>query len=131
MNENEWIEIPTAKIRLRDEGILETRILDESSGTLETAKLFIETHLKVIGSRKPAPMLLVFGQGMQINVEGRHYIVEAEEWKRIATRIGVVTNTMVGMVLFNFFTKLKEAPFPVKIFPTEEEALAWLRECLK
>ena len=44
--------------------------------------------------------------------------------------LGIVTNRPLSVMIANIFFSLKPPPYPAKIFSTEKEAVAWLKNYL-
>ncbi len=60
--------------------------------------------------------------------ETRDYM--AREMPNVFIAMAVVADSAVGRFVFNTFIRLKRQPVPMRFFPNEKEARAWLKQYL-
>lgn len=54
----------------------------------------------------------------------------AKELPKFVKAVAMVSNSVLGAMLANLFFKMKNQPYPVKMFKKEEEARQWLKQYL-
>ncbi|UPT67368.1 MAG: STAS/SEC14 domain-containing protein [Sphingobacteriales bacterium JAD_PAG50586_3] len=62
------------------------------------------------------------------NKQVREYV--AVEFPKIVQALAMVSASPVGRMVANLFFALKPAPYPAKMFSSEEEAKQWLKKYL-
>ena len=86
-----------------------------------------EDFKKMLNGKKVC-MLVDVTNSSESNKETRDYA--AQEFPKIVKAIAMVSKSAVGKVLANIFFRIKEQPYPVKMFNTVEEAKQWLIQYL-
>ncbi|HXP52637.1 MAG TPA: STAS/SEC14 domain-containing protein [Bacteroidia bacterium] len=92
----------------------------------ETTKLTEEFKQMLKG--KKVCMLVDVTNSSESNKEARDYA--AQELPKVVRAVAMVSKSAVGKMLANIFFKIKEQPYPVKMFNTVEEARQWLKQYL-
>jgi hypothetical protein len=123
----DWSETPTARVQLREDGILELRIKDGAYDTLETAVLIERTIDSLVGPSGHAPLMVVIGQGLGASEEARR-LWAARQPGGTVTCIALVVRSPVSRVFGNMYVRLMKWGVPVRLFTEEADALDWLRE---
>ncbi|MCP4636034.1 MAG: hypothetical protein GY848_06130 [Methyloversatilis sp.] len=124
----EWIEGPTGFIRLRQDGILETRAKTGAVETLKTAKDNFNLGIQIVGNKAPVPMLLVLGGLTDQSREARNFWADNAGRLNVISRLAIVTRSYVSLVLGNVFIGLSKPDIPVKLFTDENKAISWLKK---
>lgn len=116
-------------VSLRSDGIIENRFLWDTPYEITAAKLLeIDTTIKSMYKGERRPILSVAGLYGSMTPEARSLNIFHKE-ETIA--IGLVIQSASQRLLANFYFRIKKAPFPIKFFKTEAEAVNWLQEQLK
>jgi hypothetical protein len=123
----EWYELPDGRQRLRADNIIEMRH-SRTTQTLETIKLQMEHAEQLLEGRGRAPMLVVMGEIHGQTREARQFLLSDPSIPRLITRVALVHRSPVSRVMTTIFSKLVNPPVPLRVFGSEEQALAWLRE---
>jgi hypothetical protein len=107
-------------------GILVVRIISAETNSLERAKQGIERLRQLAGTAR-YPLLIDVTKGRDLEPAARHYYVESAP--TYATRVAVVTRSLVATVAGNFFVAVMSGgknALPSRIFRDEAEAVRWL-----
>jgi hypothetical protein len=72
------------------------------------------------------PFLIDIRNIRSITREAREYLASAEASEPL-TAVGLLTTSPISRVIGNFFLGLNRPPHPIRMFTSEEEAIAWLR----
>lgn len=108
--------------------ILICRILIQKSINKEIAKQLVQCR-KEACKNQPTKLIMVFPKLTNMDKSGRDYL-SSDEAKEGVIAGAMVTTTIIGRVIINFFLKLNnknEDDIPNKVFNTEEEALEWIQ----
>ena len=109
--------------RLRDDGIIESDLRDGYTGKLELAEsVEMEKIMLDYCSDHPLPLLAKLGDA-EITDESRKYLIENVHVSAAA----FLAKSFIARMMANLMMNFKEPPVPVKLFSTEEKAVAWLR----
>ena len=92
--------------------------------TLEHARENIAI-LTIYNDGKRKPLLLDFSNMQSQTREAREYYASDETNKAVSS-VAVVTNTLIGNLIGNFFIGLNKSIFPIKLFTDITEAKQWL-----
>lgn len=128
MTDERRIETSTGCIWLRDDGVLEILYEDGAHLTLEDSKLYVEAMGQLIPGGRPAPLLVDFGGLVSQTSEGRAYFAQSEDARRVASKVALLTKSLVSRVLANSYLAIKRPNIPTRLFTSRDEAIAWLRE---
>ena len=124
----EWIEGPTGFIRLRQDGILETRAKAGAIETLKTAEANFALGTEIVGDRAPVPMLLVLGGLRDQSRDARTFWADNAGRLNVISHLAIVTSSYVSLVLGNVFIGISKPDIPVKLFTDENKAVSWLKQ---
>jgi len=94
--------------------------------TLEHAKENIASLISY-NEAKGKPLLLDFSNIQSQTREAREYYASDESNKAVSA-VAVVTNTLIGNLIGNFFIGLNKSSFPLRLFTNVEEAKQWLMQ---
>lgn len=126
----EWHELPDGRQRLRQDGIIEMRHT-RSVQTLETIKLQMAHAAELVGDKRRAPMMIVMGEVRGQTREARQFLISDPSIPLVVSRVALVARSPVSRVMTTIFSKLVNPPIPLRVFGSEGQALAWLREGLR
>ncbi len=90
----------------------------------------IEQAINQLTCNLPHYLLVVPGFGSHSDRESREYAARQRKVKQTIAEAIVVQNLPLR-ILANFYAKFNKPSQLIKLFPTEEEALEWLREMKK
>jgi len=119
----------TAKIWLRADGVIQVVTLPNVQEGLEDAK---ENIVVIAGfaSEKRRPVLVDIRAALGLDREVRVYYSSAEGVKA-DTALALLVESPFSRVLANFFIGLNKMPVPTRLFTSEDEAVAWLRNFIE
>ena len=119
----EPITTRTAKISLRDDGIIQTVVsVPHGRETLAEAQANIAA-VTALSPEKRRPMLVDIRAVDGVEREVRVYYSSVE----VATARALLVGSLVGQVIANFFISLNKPTVPTRLFTSEAEAVAWLK----
>jgi len=117
----------SSEIWLDEEGILRVLAKDGAEIDLEEAKACFRAYRKLgLGAGWKTLQLLDAGAGVVITPEARDYV--SKHGKAYFTASAVVSKSLAVRLVINFFNSFYKQDVPLRMFSTEEEALAWLRK---
>lgn len=122
------VTISVARMWQGPDGVLRVSGLPGVSVTLEGAEECISVTHELCGGRK-VPVLVDIRQIKSIDREARAYFSGAEASMVVAAQ-GLLVGSPLSRIIGNFFLGLNEAPFPTKLFTSEQDALDWLAQYL-
>lgn len=123
----EAIMTQSAKISLREDGIIQVVTLPGVKSDLEDAKENVAVIAKfAAGKRRPVLIDMRTSQG--IDRETRAYYSSAEGVKS-DTALALLVESLVTQVMANFFIGFNKPPVPTRLFTSE--AVAWLKGFIK
>ncbi|MEZ4922576.1 MAG: hypothetical protein R2780_05330 [Crocinitomicaceae bacterium] len=112
-----------------DDLIVIGRYHDEKPITSETARELVRLR-KEYTNNELCKLIIVFPKLNNMDKSGRDYL-SSEDAKEGILASAMVTNSVLGRAIINFFLKLNnsgKADFPSKVFNTEQEAIQWIKE---
>jgi hypothetical protein len=123
------IEMPSSTIWLDKDGILYSvgkpdlgpRSIDELRSEMEQLRT-------IIGSDKHCIIMESGGKGPLPPKEQRDEI--ARELNSVTRALAVVSSSPLGRMMANLFFSFKPPKYPMKLFSSEKEARAWVRQYL-
>jgi hypothetical protein len=119
----EPIETPDFTFWMEDDGILRLRFPPGTKIDLAVAKRAVEAGLGIF-RKHPCPMLAFLDEVKSLGHEARSYVSRATG----PTAIGLVVGSPIGRVIGSMYIGLlRQPPYPVRMFATEEQALKWLK----
>jgi hypothetical protein len=126
MTEDLQIDIQFERIK---NNIVITRYLDTRAVTGPVAEEMVRRR-KEFTNNEPCKVIIVFPKLSNMDKAGRDYM-SSEDAKEGIIASAMVTNSILGRAIINFFLKLNNKDrqdFPSKVFNTEEEAIQWIEE---
>jgi|SRR6185436_11902967 len=123
----EPITTRTAKIWLREDGIVQGVALPKSYQTLEDAQVNAAALTRV-GLGEPRPWLIDIRLGQGVDRQARvYYSSEAVVRFTRAMAVALLIGSPVSRVVANFFIGLNKMLVPTRLFTSEDEAVVWLK----
>ena len=119
------IETRTATLRLGDDGVVRVQPRPHIEVSGDDARY----NLRAVESQfepRPLPFLIDLRSVRAINREAR-LAYTSPEAARIIFAMAFIVASPVSRIIGNLFVGLNQAPYPVRLFTVEAEALAWLR----
>lgn len=115
----------TERIWIED-GIVRCVVLATPTHTLDDAHENSRAVDELAAGRK-LPMLLDTRASRGLDREARLYYVRPEAAERLSA-LAMLIDSQVGRVFGDFYTNVHRPPFPLRLFNSESDALAWLKE---
>jgi len=125
----EFIETQTAKIWLDDEGIINLVIKGKQQEGLKNSQENWEA-VNRIRQGKVRPIFVDIRNVKFIDQEGRKFYAR-EEGKDLVNAVAFMVDSPLSRIIGSLFIGLNRLPVPVRLFASEEQALAWLREFIE
>ena len=123
------IELKTAIVSLRSDGIMHIHIKDGADMQLTDAIQVIEAIGK-IGNKQKFPVLIDCGEFASVDKEVR--IFSASKEANIYTCADAVAyHSLAHKLLADFYVNHNKPQIPTKVFPDNESAIVWLKTFLK
>lgn len=120
----EPITTRTAKISLREDGLIQTVLnLPNGRESLADAQANIAAVTR-LSPEKRRPLLVDMRAVDGIEREVRAYYSSVE----VSTARALLIESLVGQVIANFFISLNKPTVPTRLFTSEAEAVAWLKD---
>ncbi len=123
------VETRTARLWLGEDGIIRKIFLPNAQETLADALESEEVIRKISGGKK-LPILVDFTALRGMDPDARDYYISERAGSLLAA-CGGITHSMIGRVISNFFIGFNKPPTPVRLFPTEEQSIEWLKQFIK
>jgi hypothetical protein len=118
----ESIETPDFTFRMGEDGILRLRFAPGMHVDLEVAQRAVEAGVEIF-RKHPCPLLAFGNEVKSMSREARSYASKAPG----PPAVGVVVNSPIGRAISSMFIGLRQSPYPVRMFATEEQAVKWLK----
>lgn len=93
---------------------------------LDIAKYVLEKRLKLFSGFNYT-VLADYALVIETSKEARDFFASTEANKYMKA-LAIVTDSMVGNMIFNFFVLLSRPTIPTKLFKNKDEALFWLKK---
>ena len=126
---SEPLDLRVARVWLGKDGIKRAIVKDTSEHSLEDAKEMIEGLGRVGGGGKHPVLMDLRRISKSSDREARQYYASAEA-ARYSQGVALLVDSSVTQVIVNFFFRLNKPEYPTRMFSSEEEALAWLKQLL-
>lgn len=123
--ENKVIETRTSKIWLDEDGILYNIITPGAEQNLDDAVENTSTYVQITNG-KQYPLFVDLRAAKSITRDARAHFA-GEDTGRSASCVALMIGSPVSKVLGNLFMKLNTTVYPVKLFTSEDAAVAWLK----
>jgi hypothetical protein len=123
------VELRSQFIWLDSDGILHVQVKPQVEIHLEDAREALEqSHLLRAGKLHPVLVDLTHSKG--VSREAREYYA-GEEAAKSGLAAALLIGSPLARAIGNFFMKFNKPVFPVRLFTSETEALAWLKGFLR
>ena len=126
---NKVIETRTAKVFLREDGIIQNDILPQAEISLQDAIESTSVGVSLSHGIK-RPILVIFGDVKSLSREARAYF-SGEEAAKATVAIALVISSHIGRLIGNFMIGLNKTVYPTRLFNTEDQAVVWLKGFLR
>jgi hypothetical protein len=121
----ETIEVKTATITWRSDGILKIVIKPKAHITLEDSKEMFEILKRFTKGTKDMLVMSIAGAESTNDPEVRDFSA-SEECSRYTKGEAIVLQSLAHKLIINFILKFYKPNRPMKMFIDEEEAVKWL-----
>jgi len=119
------IELKTATVNLRNDGIMHIHIKEGKEMQLEDAIEVVKTMGK-IGNRQKFPVLIDCGEFAAIDNEVRIFSV-SKEANIYTSADAVAYHSVAHKLLVDFYVNHNKPTIPTKVFSDNESAIVWLK----
>jgi hypothetical protein len=123
---SEVITTRVAKIWLRDDGVIHQVSLPGIKVQLADAKENVAA-ITQLAAEKRRPVLMDIRASLGIEREARAYYSSL----RSITARALLVGSPVTQVMANFFIRINKPVIPTRLFTSEAEAVAWLKEFIQ
>jgi len=120
----EEIQLETAVVSLRSDGIILIRVRDFAEVDIEDSLETFEA-VKKLGNGKKMPVLVYTGEGGTVSDESRRFSASKEAGEPTLAEAIVVKN-LAHKLIVNFLIKFHRPGRPMKMFIKESAAIQWL-----
>ena len=118
------IETPEYACWMGEDGIVRFSLHRGTDLDLAFAEAAVESF-REIGGDRPRPLLVLLDQAKSMSREARDYFSNV----RGPSAVGMVVASPIARVIGSVFMGLlQHAPYPARLFATEEEAVQWLKQ---
>jgi hypothetical protein len=122
-------ETATARVVLRDDGIVVTRIYEGAAQSLEDARANLAASIAATdGTRRP--LLVDISRGLPLEPEVRHYYTGKLLTDAFNALGLLIEATPFGRMMGDVYLRVARPGVPTKLFADEAHAIGWLREFL-
>ena len=109
---------------LREDGFLESNLLDGHTGKLELEEAFeMVSAMEELCTDGAKPILSILGECLITDGARMHVLDNLH-----VSSAALVANTFLANMMANLLMNFKKLPIPVRMFRDKEKALNWLRE---
>lgn len=120
------VAVGPTQIRFRSDDIVE---FDYGLAEVDEqhAREVIAAATAAMAPPRPTLTLVQLARVRSVSRQARTFFASSPENMAIASRVAMVGASPIARVIGNFFLGLNKPPVPVRLFATEEEAIAWLK----
>jgi hypothetical protein len=108
-----------------EDGIVRAKEDQDSESELQDAILLVENVRKLAGGAR-VPLIVDISAARSANREARAYFA-GDEMAGAVTMMALVVGSALGRAIGSFFLSFNRPKFPVKLFSSVDDALAWVR----
>jgi hypothetical protein len=119
-------DIPTMRVSLRSDGIMQVEVEPGAYSTVENIKLATQAIGKV-GEGKRYPLLIVAGRDSTMDTEAMAFLAKEESTPYTIAVAGLIVSVSQKL-LGNFYLRFNKPKKPTKIFTQLDEAVHWLEQ---
>lgn len=120
------IQTRSARVWLGKDGIVRIQAYSLKREELDDAMANVAAVAKVTGGSKRQLLVDLSSAGPQSH-EAREYYMSAES-KKNTTAMAIVTGSLLGRIVGNLILGSNRTGVPMRLFPSETAAVAWLEE---
>ena len=125
----EPITTRTCVMGLKEDGIIYHDYFPDTYDTLVDAQEHLAAIMKLTPQRR-RPLLVDIRPMRAIDRAARAYY-SGQDYARSVTAVALVVGSLVTQVMANFFIGLNQPPVPTRLFTSEAEAVAWLKNFIE
>jgi len=123
------VEVRSDIIWLDGDGIVHSEVKPHIELTVEDAREVLE-QIRLLSGGKRRPVLVDLTHCKAVSREARaHYA--GEQGSQAVLAAALLTGSPMARVIGNFFLEINKPIFPVRLFTSEAQALAWLKSFLQ
>ena len=126
MAEPQVIHTESSIIWLDNEGIIHKVFLENALERLSEALESIEI-IRNFCREKKRPLLVDFSKAKSVDPDARA-LYASDEIAHIISAVAGVTHSKISQVIGNFFIGFNRPTTPNRLFTTEQDAIAWLKD---
>lgn len=121
------IEVPSARIMIREDGIMHVHIKISTSFEIENSMEIVEAREK-LAEGKALPILYTSQyRFVTPSKEVKEYISSSNQRKALVVADAFVIGSFSQRLAAKIYLKLNKPSVPTAFFSSEEEAIEWLR----
>lgn len=125
------IEVPSARITIREDGIMHVHIKISTSFEIENSREIIEARVKLAeGKRYPILYTTVY-RFVTPSKEVKDYLSTSFQRNKLVIADGFVIGSFSQRLAAKVYLRLNKPSVPTAFFSSEEEAITWLRSFVK
>lgn len=117
----------TSDLCLTAAAILQIRLKPADTHDLKAAANGVEMAKEMVGG-VPRPVLVDMSKARTIGNDARQYY--ADHSHLYASRCALLSTSVVGRVIANFYLSINKPRCPTRMFTDEAEAMPWLKEAV-
>ena len=121
----EEIQLETAVVSLRTDGIIHIRVRDYAEVDIDDSLETFEA-VKKLGNGEKMPVLVFTGEGGTVTDESKRFSASKEAGEPTLAEAIVVKN-LAHKLIINFLIKFHRPGRPMKMFTKANEAIKWLK----
>jgi hypothetical protein len=126
MNALSTITTSTAQVWLAEDGITHYQAAPGADVGLTEAQETHEAVLQLQGNSQH-PLLADIRQARSISREARHFFAGAVPAATTTAAVALLVESQVSRMIGRFFLRLNHPPYPMQMFDSEPDAIAWLK----
>jgi hypothetical protein len=123
------VEVHSHIIWLEDDGIVRVKVKPNIRIDLQNAQLTIRAVSEVCGGKR-CPALVDLRGLVAMEREARLYFA-GEETAKVESAAALLIESPLSRAIGNFFMGLNKPIIPTRLFTSEAEALAWLKDFVR
>lgn len=118
------VTTPTAVAHVRSDGIIAIRINQGAKQSLADAQANVATIRRLAATR--APLLIDMSGAQPLDPQVRHFYSETQLGDAFTAMALVVAASPLGRMMGNVYMRVARTGIPIRLFPDEPSAVAWL-----
>ena len=123
------IDTGSARIWLRDDGIVQMLILPDVERTLERIKQNAAAVAEVSQGQKRPVLADMRQMNRKMSAEARRQIASKRVGELVAA-VAFLVGSPLSRITGNFFLGLNRASYPARVFTDADDAIQWLKQFL-